>query len=89
MRAPGYDDQCMSPDQLRDAVQDDWILVGDAVGRAIAELGLFNKAVPFTSVPPEYLIARAQNMTASGLPEPVYLRGADVSIARKKAANIV
>jgi len=89
VRAPGQPDQCMSPDDLRAIIRDDWILVGDAVGRAITELGLPNKAKPFTSVPPEYLIARAQQMTEGGLPEPVYLRGADVSIARKKAANIV
>lgn len=89
VRAPGIDDQCMSPDDLQDLIRPDWTLVGDAVGRAIAELHLPNKAKPFTSVPPEYLIARARKMPEKGLPEPVYLRGADVSVARKKAAHIV
>lgn len=89
VRAPGMDDACVSPEDLQNIIQPDWLLVGDAVGRAIAELHLPNKAKPFTSVPPEYLIARAQKMTETGLPEPVYLRGADVSVSRKKAAHIV
>jgi tRNA threonylcarbamoyl adenosine modification protein YeaZ len=89
VRAPGMDDACISPEDLKNIIRPDWILLGDAVERAVSELALKNKTIPVISVPLDLLIARAETMTAQGLPDPVYLRGADVSTARKKVARII
>lgn len=85
VRAPGYEDACLSPDDLAAILKPEWTLLGDAVGRAPGS----NHKVEMKSVPLDRLIALAAQMPANGLPEPIYLRGADVSLARKKTVTIV
>lgn len=88
VRAPGVADACMTPDELAAIIKPEWILTGDAVNRAKVELGLKNQTREITSVPLDNLIETAKT-TKPGVPEPVYLRAADVSIARKIPAQIV
>ncbi|MCB1538183.1 MAG: tRNA (adenosine(37)-N6)-threonylcarbamoyltransferase complex dimerization subunit type 1 TsaB [Alphaproteobacteria bacterium] len=99
VRAPGCDDACMSGEELKAIIRPDWTLAGDAVARARAELGLSNPAHELAFLPLDALVAGALSFTLSrardhagaspALPEPVYLRGADVSSARRKPARIV
>ncbi len=89
VRAPGIEDGCIAPADLKTLLQPGWLLVGDAVERAKAETGCTNKTLEIKSVPLDALIGRASQVKPAGLPEPVYLRGADVSVARRKPARIV
>ncbi len=89
VRAPGMDDGCLAPDQLAAIIKPEWILAGDAVERARTELSLANKSHITPSLPLESMIALAEKTPQNGLPEPVYLRGADVSTARRQPARIV
>lgn len=85
VRAPGHADACMTPDELAAILKPEWVLTGDAVHRAPGN----NKRVEIKSVPLDRLAVLGAAAEASGLPEPVYLRGADVSIGRKKPVRIV
>ncbi len=85
VRAPGHPDACMTPEDLASILKPEWILVGDAVARANAS----NQKQEIKSVPLDRLVAIAKVTVAKTLPEPVYLRGADVSAARKKTVQIV
>lgn len=79
---------CMSAEELRGFIQPNWVLAGDAVTRAATELALPNRCMPLVSAAMDVLIARAEKTPETPL-EPVYLRGADVSVARRKFAHIV
>jgi len=83
---------CMAPDDLRDLIKPDWILAGDAVDRAKAETGCTNKAVSLAAPKAAHIIVLAERALQNGphaLPEPHYLRDADVSISRRKFAKII
>lgn len=87
MRAPGNEDACVTIEQLKAIIQPDWILIGDAVERAVRDADLFNKTVILKCASADALVACAR-AGASGTLDPVYLRGADVSISQKKTARI-
>lgn len=89
MRAPGYEDSCVSPDDLKSILKPKWVLVGDALDRAKTETGCTNKTVPITGIPLDRMIEVARHIKPAGLPDPIYLRGADVSISKRKTAQIV
>lgn len=89
VRAPGIDDGCYSSEQLKTIIKPDWVLAGDATERAVKELALKNKCIPLLFPPLDKLIACAEKTPVKGLPEPVYLRGADVSVSKRKAVQIV
>ena len=36
-RAPGIDDQCLSPDDLKAIIRPDWVLAGDALARMLEQ----------------------------------------------------
>ncbi len=90
--ASTHEGACMSPDELRDYIEPHWILAGDAVERAVRETGCSNETLYLAAPKAADIIALAEK-TGQGLqmgfPEPVYLRGADVSISRRKLARIV
>jgi tRNA threonylcarbamoyladenosine biosynthesis protein TsaB len=89
VRAPGQEDACCSPEDLAAILRPEWTLRGDAVDRAAYELKLNNPVKQVLSVPLENLVALAKKAPETGLPEPVYLRGADVSQTKKTPVNIV
>ena len=83
---------CMSPDDLRDFIKPDWVLAGDAVDRAKAETGCTNQTIALPAPKSVHIIALAEKALPNGphaLPEPHYLRDADVSISRRKFAKII
>jgi len=88
VRAPGYEDSCVSAKELKSIVRPDWMLLGDAVTRATSEADLYNKTIILTCAGADALVACARRGRA-GVLEPVYLRGADVSVSRQKFARIV
>lgn len=89
MRAPGYKDSCVSPDDLKSILKPEWVLVGDALDRAKTETGCTNKTAPVTAIPLDRMIEIAKTIKPAGLPDPIYLRGADVSISKRKTAQII
>ncbi len=83
---------CMAPDDLRDFIKPDWVLAGDAVDRAKIETGCTNEAIVLSAPRAAHIIALAAQALPNGphvLPEPHYLRDADVSISRRKFAKII
>ncbi|NBX66180.1 MAG: tRNA (adenosine(37)-N6)-threonylcarbamoyltransferase complex dimerization subunit type 1 TsaB [Proteobacteria bacterium] len=87
-----HEGMCMSPDDLRKYIQLHWILAGDAVARALDETGLTNKTLGLTAPKINDIITLASADWQSGKalpPDPMYLRGADVSISKRKLAKIV
>ena len=65
------------------------LLTSAAVQRAVAEQGFTNPVQEIRSVPLNLMIRRAENLEPAGMPDPVYLRGADVSVSKKVNAQIV
>jgi len=88
LRAPGHDDACVSAQDLKTIVQKDWVLIGDAVERAVRDADLFNKTIIINCPSAEALINCART-SAPAILDPVYLRGADVSTSRQKTVTIV
>jgi tRNA threonylcarbamoyladenosine biosynthesis protein TsaB len=87
-----HDGACLSPDDLRDFLKPEWTLAGDALDRAKQETGCTNMCVELAAAKPAHIIAlAAQQLSLGGhaLPEPLYLRPADVSVSKKQAARIV
>lgn len=83
---------CMGPDDLRDFIKPDWVLAGDAVDRAKAETGCSNQTIAVQAPKAAHIMALAEKVLPDGphaLPEPHYLRDADVSISRRKFAKII
>jgi tRNA threonylcarbamoyladenosine biosynthesis protein TsaB len=89
VRLPDGRASCMAGTELAAVLQSHWLLAGDAAARAKLELKCVNKTCEVLSPRLDLLIARAEKMPENGLPEPVYLRGADVSVSRRKPAKIV
>lgn len=87
-----HEGTCLSPEELRVFLQPHWLLAGDAVTRAQAETGCKNPVRECLSVDTEKLIECAEKSLKSGvlgMPDPVYLRPADVSVSRRRNARIV
>lgn len=87
-----HEGACMSADDLRAYVQPRWVLVGDAVDRAISETGIKNQSIHIAAPKTADIVGIASKTLAAGahgFPEPMYLRGADVSISKRKLARIV
>jgi tRNA threonylcarbamoyladenosine biosynthesis protein TsaB len=84
---------CLSPDDLRAFLKPDWVLAGDALTRAKQETGCTNECIELIAPALSHIIAIAAAQLEAGggstLPEPLYLRPADVSVSKKQAARIV
>ncbi len=86
------DGACLGADELRARLTPDMVLAGDALARLRAQTGITNHGVDSFAPQAAHLIALAGQSLAAGTalpPEPVYLRGADVSVSRRKVARIV
>ena len=88
LRAPGREDSCVNIEELKSIIQPDWILIGDAVERAGRDAQLFNKTIPLNCASAEGLVACAR-AGQPGILDPVYLRGADVSVSKQQTARII
>lgn len=86
---PAQTGACLSPDELREYLQPDWLLAGDAVDRAVAETGCTNEVLFIKAPKAADIIAIAEKQTPNGYPVPAYLRAADVSISKRKIVQII
>lgn len=90
-----HEGMCLSPDALRDYIRPDWLLAGDAVARAVAQTDCANETLELHAPHAADIIKLAEAELEKGqgattaLPQPVYLRPADVSIAKRRAPTIV
>lgn len=86
VRLPDGTQTCIEPANIQ--LDSDWVIAGDANTRLISQTGINNKTIDVMSPTPQSLINCALRASDVQILQPVYLRGADVSTSRQKAATI-